>query len=261
MTIALMPSNAAQEDMIDFPGGIFEMGSDDGAAAERPRHLHRVAPFSLDRHLVTNADFRAFADETGHITDCERRGRGLGFSDGRYQEIEGLSWRSYASPERERHPVVLVSWSDASQFASWCDKRLPSEAEWECAARSAAGGANFPWGGGEPSDCCGAGTAWHNGPGTSPVGAYASNNGVFDLVGNVWQWCADVYESEAYANYVKGEAGVRREAPFSTGELRARRGGAWNVLQAFRLRCSNRGAYESQAAAPNLGFRCARSRP
>ena len=244
--------------MASFAGGWFSMGSDDGAPAESPQHQRHVAPFEIDRSLVTNSDFGAFVDQTGYRTTAETVGAAWGFDGERFGDVPGLNWRSYATAARQTHPVVLVSWHDAAAFASWADKRLPTEAEWEFVARLAACGAVFPWDdGGDPFEHCGAGRTWGDGPGTSPVGRYGSRVGVDDLVGNVWQWCSDHYSGSAYADYTLNAS----EAPIGDrgGEdLRVRRGGAWNVMQAFRLRCANRGAYLADRPAPNLGFRCAR---
>jgi formylglycine-generating enzyme required for sulfatase activity len=245
---------SADETMVRFAGGWFMMGSDDGAPAEQPRHRRCVAPFELDRDLVTNEAFARFADATGYRTTAERAGHAWGFDGERFGDIAGLSWRDYAAAARARHPVVLVSWHDAAAYAAWAGKRLPAEAEWEFAARVAADGEEFPWPAtNDPFAHCGAGRSWSAGPGTSPVGLHTSRTGVADLVGNVWQWCADRYAATDYADHV---ANVPSATP-AGADLRVRRGGAWNVLQAFRLRCANRGAYMEDRCAPNLGFRCA----
>ncbi len=149
-----------------------------------------------------------------------------------------------------------MSWLDAQAYASWVSKRLPTEAEWEYAARRGAGADTFPFNStGDPMALCGAGRHWIDGaPGTSPVANFPSTGDLYDLVGNVWQWCADRYSPRAYSEYL-GQISSHSSADVSG--LRVRRGGAWNVLQAFRLRCSNRGAYQENAATPNIGFRCA----
>jgi len=243
------------EAMVAFPGGPFEMGSMDGAQAERPQHTRHLSPFALDRFLVTNAAFAIFVDAVGYHTACERNGRGWGMADGEYKEIEGLSWRSFAGPERQEHPVVLVTWDDAVAYAAWAGKRLPTEAEWEYVARLEAAGGTFTCGDAiTVVGQCGAGRSWDNGPGTSPVGTFKSDTGVFDLAGNVWQWCCDRYAPDAYSRHLGGS---ENESSDLENDVRSRRGGAWNVLQAFRLRCSNRGAYVGHMSAPNIGFRCA----
>ena len=244
-----------REDLVTFTGGTFTMGSETGAPAEQPAHVRNVAPFALDRRLVTNDDFRAFVNEAGHITTCEERGFGWALVADEYQAAPGVSWRTFADRDSDGdHPVVLVSWRDATAYASWAGKRLPMEAEWEFAARAATGFTSaFPWSETlDPFQHCGAGRAWIERPGTSPVGRWMHGE-VSDLVGNVWQWCADPYSDDAYDAYGSGKL----TSAISAADLRVRRGGAWNVRQAFRLRCSNRGAYPEGDAAPNIGFRCA----
>jgi formylglycine-generating enzyme required for sulfatase activity len=224
--------------MVLFHKGKYQVGSDDGAAAEAPVRLVQLEAFLLDEALVTNADFSRFVDSSGYVTDAEVRGAAWGWQDGTFGLIESLSWRSYAGLGREDHPVVLVSWNDAKTYADWAGKRLPTEWEWEAAA-SALSGLRYPWGdhGADAIEC-----NWNRLPGAPPPTAAvryfpANPVGLYDMVGNVWQWCENRYE---------GNDG-----------LRARRGGAWNVIQDFRLRCSNRGALSADAAAPNQGFRCA----
>lgn len=246
--------SSAPPAMAAFTGGVFEMGSDFGAPSEQPRHIRKVAAFEIDRDLVTNAQFGRFARETGHVTCAEREGAAWGWDGARFANIPGLCWRKYATAVRSDHPVVLVSWNDATAYAMWAGKRLPTEAEWEYVASVIAGGETFPLPHGtDPFDHCAAGRSWEDGPGTAPVGAFGGTAVVRDLVGNVWQWCADVFSETSYADYVAGQPAVSADP-----SLRARRGGAWNVRQAFRLRCSNRGAYRADRCAPNLGFRCAR---
>src|SRR4051812_30079513 len=91
--------------MADFDGGSFEMGSDDGAPAETPKHKRHIAPFRLDRDLITNGDFELFTAATGYRTEAEERGGSWGFDGERFGEVEGLCWRSFATAERRDHPV------------------------------------------------------------------------------------------------------------------------------------------------------------
>ncbi|HEY1607420.1 MAG TPA: SUMF1/EgtB/PvdO family nonheme iron enzyme [Allosphingosinicella sp.] len=249
----------SQASVTVFAGGNFEMGSDEGAPPEGPRHQRHIAAFALDRDLTTNEDFERFAAATDHRTEAELEGSSWGFDGERFGEIEGLCWRSFASPDRRTHPVIQVSWHDADVYARWAGKRLPTEAEWEFAARSIAGGDRFAWlASPDWMDRCGAGQRWEKGPGTSPVGSFDAGATVRDLVGNVWQWCADDYSATAYADYVRGAKSMN-DAGDAAVALKVRRGGAWNVQQSFRLRCSNRGAFLARRSAPNLGFRCAMS--
>jgi formylglycine-generating enzyme required for sulfatase activity len=229
-------------DMVLIPAGIATVGSDDGSEMEAPRREIRVAAFSMDVAPVTNAEFAEFVEATGYVTDAEKRKQAWGWKDGVFREYPGLSWKTYANRERANHPVVTVSWNDAAAYAAWRNKRLPTEFAWEAAACGGVEGQLYPWGNRVPD---GSQCNWRRPPSdvppTAPVDRYPpSTAGLLDLVGNVWQWCAD-------------------ELPSSGADvsIRARRGGAWNVIQNFRLRCSNRGALPLDRAAPNVGFRCA----
>lgn len=228
--------------MVYVPPGPALVGSDEGSDLERPRRQVELPGFLLDETPVTNAQFEEFVRATGYRTQAEQRGHAWGFKDGAYGQIDGLSWRSYVTPERAAHPVILVSFNDAQAFAAWQGKRLPTELEWEAAA--AVRGSLYPWGDAPPDDTtCNWRRAPADPPPTTPVRAFRPNaRGLFDLVGNVWQWCA-------------GE--LLMETPSGPSRVRPRRGGAWNVIQDFRLRCANRGALPADVAAPNIGFRCA----
>ena len=237
-----------------IPGGEFAMGSAEGSEAENPVHTVRLKPFRIDVHPVTNAAFARFVDATGHVTGAERVGEAWGHREGKFENIPRLNWRAYAGPSRETHPVVLVDWHDADEYTRWAGLRLPTEAEWERCARGNNEGMLFPWGTQEPdgSQSNFARIAAELPP-TSPVGHYGVNAfGMSDLVGNVWQWCGDWFAADYYqASPVEDPTGP------DSGTLKIRRGGSWNVIQGFRLRCSNRGAAKPQTIAPNMGFRCA----
>jgi formylglycine-generating enzyme required for sulfatase activity len=213
----------------------------------------QISAFEMDIHPVTNREFRRFAEESGHVTEMERV-----LSSG--SNLSGLSWCTFASADREDHPVVMVNWFDACAFAKWYGKRLPTEAEWERAARGELESASYPWGDMEPDleSCC-----WRRASSqsasvslTTPVCSFSPNSfGLYDMVGNVWEWCADWYSAGYYA-----ESALEDPQGPSKGQYRVRRGGAWNVRESFRLRCANRGAMDPRQSWPNLGFRCAGSK-
>jgi formylglycine-generating enzyme required for sulfatase activity len=234
--------------MVLIPSGPFFMGSDEGSDAERPVREVWVESFYIDEALVTNLQFSKFVGETSYETTAERAGAAWGCSGGQYSLIDGLNWRTYATPDRGQHPVVLVSWYDAQAFAEWAGKQLPTEAQWEKAAR---GGlvARYPWGDDPPTNQCNFSQPPADLPGTTRVKSFSPNSyGLYDMVGNVWQWSAD-----SYGPY---EVAIDESDSERSSSLRVRRGGAWNVIQPFRLRCSNRGAMDASSAVPNVGFRC-----
>jgi formylglycine-generating enzyme len=242
--------------MAFIPAGPFAMGTEEGGEFESPVHEVDLNGFWMDETPVTNHQFERFVHQTGYQTDAECSGSAWGYRDGGYRLIAGLSWRVYGAAGRENHPVVLVSWFDATAYCTWAGKRLPTEAEWEKAAQGGSSRRLYPWGAESPD-----GTQSNFAkepaaiPPTTAVGQFPPNEyGLYDMVGNVWQWCLDCY-GEGY--YSTGP----RTNPIGpeSGPTRVRRGGSWNVIQPFRLRCSNRGAAMPSACAPNIGFRCARS--
>jgi formylglycine-generating enzyme required for sulfatase activity len=242
--------------MVHIPAGAFLMGSAEGSPAEMPEHAVDVSGFWLDRTPVTNAAYAEFTQATGYITCVEQEGSAWAYWDGNYQCVPGLDWRTFATPGRDDHPVVLVTWFDAIAYCDWAGARLPTEAEWEKAARGGLIAARFPWGDGIPDETrSNFAVAPSNLPGTAPVQGFPANRfGLYDMVGNVWQWCSDWYSESYYGQ----SSLVDPRGPVS-GTTRIRRGGAWNVIQPFRLRCANRGAMLPSKTATNIGFRCARN--
>ncbi|MFT3769828.1 MAG: bifunctional serine/threonine-protein kinase/formylglycine-generating enzyme family protein [Minicystis sp.] len=223
-------------DMVLIPAGPFQMGPD-------RRSVHLDA-FYVDRHPVTNREFATFLDITGYRPERADEGRFVHhFRNG--QVPAGL----------EDHPVVYVSWDDARAYAAWAGKRLPSEAEWEKAARGT-DGRKYPWGRAEPGP-----TRANYGKlrgGTTPVGTFpegASPYGVLDLAGNVWEWCEDVDDPSFYADGPPHNP--RNVKPRDKAHL-VMRGGSW-LYGPRALRTFFRTSYEAHYRFAGGGFRCARS--
>jgi formylglycine-generating enzyme required for sulfatase activity len=209
-----------------IPGGTFAMGADGFYPEEAPVRKVTVDGFWIDSHPVTNAEFALFTTETGYETLAERQPEAAAGLPGSMVFVQppgpvplrdwrvwwefrpGASWRHPWGPGsdirgRSAHPVVHIAYDDAAAYASWAGKDLPTEAEWEFAARGGLEQAVYPWGD-EPEP--GRANIWHGifpwldrsdgGHGTSPVGAFAPNAyGLFDVVGNVWEWTSDYYRS------------------------------------------------------------------
>lgn len=243
-----------QRPMVLIPSGEFRMGSQDGSPSESPEHTVHLPAFWMDVTPVTNRSYAEFSRASGYRTEVEQAGSAWGVREGKFQEIEGLCWHTFATPEREEHPVVLVTWNDAVAYCGWAGLRLPTEAEWEKAARGGLVSSAFPWGDALPDGSQSNFAADPYGlPGTLPVGTHAPNAfGLRDMVGNVWQWCSDRFGEDYYAHSPASDPHGPDE-----GITRVRRGGAWNVIQSFRLRCANRGAMLPSQTATNMGFRCA----
>jgi eukaryotic-like serine/threonine-protein kinase len=248
------------------PAGEFGMGSTDGEFDEKPVHTVALGGFWIDRTEVTVGQFAVFVAKAGHRTTAEEQGWAYTWveSAGEWQKVGGANWQHPQRPDSgalDDHPVVQVSWDDAAAYCAWAGSRLPTEAEWEYAARGPDGWA-YPWGDTFDStraNYCDATctTSWKDAAyndgysTTAPVGSYpagASWCGALDLAGNVWESVADWY-----GDYPSGRQTDPRGP--SAGEFRMMRGGAWdseagNVRAAFRNRGDQVGMYDA------LGFRC-----
>lgn len=276
--------------MARLDGGAFLMGTEDpdgyAADGEGPVHEVTLPPYRIDVHAVTNDDFAAFVDATGHVTAAETFGwsfvfGGLlpdDFPDTRgvqaapwWRQVFGADWRHPDGPQsgldgRGRHPVVHVSWDDAQAYCSWRGVRLPTEAEWEHAARGGLVQQRFPWGdelepGGEhrmnvwqgefPAENTRA-DGWY---GTAPVDSFPPNGfGLHNPTGNVWEWCADWFSPEYYA-----ASPTSAPAGPDTGTHRVMRGGSYLCHESYcnRYRVGARSANTPDSSTGNLGFRCA----
>jgi len=252
LLVGLRAAQAEDIDLIEVPGGLYVMGDADGDANEAPRQV-RVAPFRIMRREATNREFARFVAATGHVTDPERRGFGYVW-DGRWHKVKGADWRHPKGPdsdlaEREDHPVVQVSHRDAAAFCRWLGLRLPSEEEWEYAARGD-DGRRFPWGDAAPRQdgrplanfgavkCCAPDT-WDGYGGTAPVGSYpdgASPFGLLDMAGNVWEWTSNRFPDRP--------------------EYITLRGGGWGN-NPYCLRVSYRHGNPPDIGLDMVGIRCA----
>ena len=212
-------------DMVLIPAGEFLMGSNDGEDDEKPVHRVYLDAYYIDKYEVTNKQYREFVEATGHKTPRQ--------------------WGE------DNHPVLYVSWEDAVAYATWAGKRLPTEAEWEKAARGGLVGKEYPWGDGIDS---GKANYKDNVGKTTPVGSYPPNGyGLYDMAGNVWEWCSDWYDDDYYAN----SPSKNPQGP-SSASCRVRRGGGWDTF-ARRLRCADRYYYYPGDMSYDLGFRCSKS--
>lgn len=238
--------------MIRLSGGTFTMGSDKGLADERPPHAVTVAPFSIDVRPVTHAEFAEFLGTLGGGV-MNSRGQRLFDDDDTDARIHKRGARWLADAGWEGKPVIEASWYGARDYCAWLGKRLPTEAEWEFAARGTAG-RSFPWGEAKPDKSLArfaAGYSAFADVGTHPKGA--TPEGVQDLAGNVHQWTSSIALAYPY------RADDGREDPDKPAD-RVTRGGAADTGP-DTLRATWRGASVSRnprAGHHNIGFRCAR---
>ncbi len=229
------------------------MGAEGWGEFESPIREVFVSDFLMDETPVTNKSFAFFVEQTGHVTTAESVGFAMGYVEGKMTKVNGLSWRTYAIEDRALHPVVLVSWADAMTYATWVGLDLPTEAEWEKAARGGLIQQLYPWGNYSPdARMCNFNRTTVDLPATNAVGSHAPNAfGLSDMAGNVWNWCKDWFDESYYAQGNHSDP----QGP-EAGTHKVRRGASFNIIQDFRLRCANRGAFAPADYAINVGFRC-----
>jgi formylglycine-generating enzyme required for sulfatase activity len=232
-------------EMVRIPEGIYSRGSNQGCRDEIPRHAVRVASFSIDAHPVTNEQFVRFLDFLGDEKDCQNHDI-IRLKDSRIKRSSGKFSieRGYG-----KHPVVGVTWYGAVAYAAWVGKRLPTEAEWEVACYGGLEHPAYPTG--EDIEKTQANFFSSD---TTPVKSYPPNGyDIYDMAGNVYEWCSDWYEYNYYEHSVQ-------EPDFPKGPIqgvyRVLRGGCWKSLKED-LRCAKRHRNNPGAANGTYGFRCA----
>ncbi|MXY45970.1 MAG: formylglycine-generating enzyme family protein [Chloroflexi bacterium] len=287
------PATGSINGMALIPGGEFLMGADDpsgfSADGEGPIRSVRVNPFYMDTCAVTNNQFERFARETGYKTEAERFGwsfvfhmfvgaKARGAANQAAAEapwwwvINGAYWRRPEGPgsnlkRRWNHPVTHISWNDAMEYCKWAGKRLPTEAEWEYAARGGLAQKRYAWGdeltpGGEhrcniwqgafPDD----NSADDGYKGTAPVNAYEPNGyGLYNVSGNVWEWTADWFSPTFHINAPSDNP----QGP-PAGQAKTIRGGSYLCHDSYcnRYRVAARTSNTPDSSTGNLGFRCVR---
>ena len=294
------------EGMVRVEGGTYGMGSDEFYPEERPVHRVTVDDFWIDEHPVTAADFRRFVRDTGYTTVAERPLDPADYPDAEpellvpgslvfrkssgpvslddfrnwWEYVPGAFWKKPGGPGttingRDRHPVVQVTYEDAEAYAAWAGKSLPTEAEWEYAARGGLDGARFAWGDEEvPNGTRMANTwqgdfPWHNSKedgfeGTSPVKSFAPNgHGLYDMCGNVWEWTTDFFTMH-HSDEVERPCCVPRNPRVTSPQLeeaiprRVIKGGSHLCAPSYclRYRPAARQGEAVDTSTGHIGFRC-----
>ena len=252
-----VPTPSFTAEMALIPAGEFQMGSENWESDEMPVHTVQLDAFYIDAYEVTNEEYAEFLNAMGNQTEGGLTWIQAG-SNTVHIHQRGDSWS--ADSGYGDHPVVEVSWYGARAFCQWRSARLPTEAEWEKAARGGLQGVSYPWGNEEPvcQEGALAGAKFDDDlecddNGTMPVGSYSPNGyGLFDMAGNVWEWVADWYSSTFY-----GDSPPENPTGPQNGTDRVLRGGSWEY-DYEALRVSIRFKDAPDGSSGEFGFRCAR---
>jgi len=283
-------ASAVDHGFVELPGGAFVMGSNEPTHfpedGEGPAREVVLAPFRISAHAVSNDQFATFIDETGYVTDAERFGWSFVFHlllpddfeptravQGApwWRQVYGADWRHPAGPQSDvndlaDHPAVHVSWADAIRYCGWAGVRLPSEAEWEYAARGGLVQQRYAWGdefapGGRTMCNIFEGEfPTHNSAddgyvGTAPVGAFPPNGfGLFNVAGNVWEWCQDPFAPSTDRDDAPDDP-----AALPAAVMRVIRGGSYLCHDSYcnRYRVAARSSNGPDSTTGNMGFRVA----
>jgi formylglycine-generating enzyme required for sulfatase activity len=287
------PSSKIYESLLSRSGGAFRMGTDMADAfpddGEGPIRVVELAPFAIDRYPVTNEQFAEFVAATNYKTDAERFGWSFVFwsqiPKRRFREmvadtvaatpwwcqVYGAWWKAPEGPgsdvgKRADHPVVHVSWSDAEAYCRWAELRLPTEAEWEFAARGGRDQQIYPWGNTLRVDGKHRCNIWQGQfptldtaedgfAGTCPVNAFPANDfGIFSTSGNTWEWCADWFSARHEEGPLVNPAGPEH------GTAHTMKGGSFLCHKSYcnRYRVAARSSNTPDSSSSHLGFRVAR---
>lgn len=289
------PEISSQEAMVSLAGGEFLMGTNYGGGfpqdGEGPVRPVELSPFQMDAFPVTNADFAAFVDATGYRTEAEHFGWSFVFwshipADRRAELIEDTVaaapwwckvsasfWRQPEGPgshieNRLRHPVVHVSWNDAHTYAAWASKSLPTEAQWEYAARGGLVQKLYPWGDELTPDGKHLCNIWQGRfpeedtaddgfAGACPVDSFPPNAfDLYSMTGNVWEWCADWFHASFHSSPM-----LRNPTGPASGQGKVMKGGSFLCHASYcnRYRVAARTSNTPDSSSSNVGFRCVRN--
>jgi formylglycine-generating enzyme required for sulfatase activity len=303
----ILAREPAPDGMVWVPAGTFWMGDETSPDGDAPLHEVSVSGFWMDRYEVTNAQFARFVEATGYVTVAERTPPKEKYPDAKPEMLvpgsakfvpkvckdplhcspewweydRGACWKHPEGPAssvvgRENHPVVHIAWEDAAAYAAWAGKRLPTEAEWEYAARGGLDRKEYVWGD-APQGAGGkyfantyqgtfpeADTGADGFRGLAPVGSFPPNGyGLFDMSGNAWEWCQDWYQRDYYRfSPAANPPGPRAGDPDDGGQpQRVRRGGSYLCADNYcrRYLPGTRDKNPPDSSAVHTGFRCAKA--